>query len=100
MAVSLSYLQSFVGPCYCPLEITEIFLISTRLKEKMAQAMTALTTYEKTDTSDRGIISDTRGRMITVQIPDMFTSFLSVPPRVNLLYGEVKSESEAWISEY
>jgi hypothetical protein len=66
----------------------------------MAQAMTALTTHEKTDTSDRGIINDTRGRMITVKIPDMFTSFLSVPPRVNLLYGEVKRESEAWISEY
>lgn len=66
----------------------------------MAQAMTALTTYEKTDISDRGIISDTRGSMITVKIPDLFTSFLSVHPRFNLLYEEVKRESEAWISEY
>ncbi len=77
-----------------------MFLTSTRIKEKMAQAMTALTTYEKTDTFDHGIISDTRGRTITVQIPDMFTSFLSVPPRVSLLHGEVKRESEGWISEY
>jgi hypothetical protein len=66
----------------------------------MAQAMTALTKYEKIDASDRGIISDTRDSTITVKIPDMFTSFLSVPPRINLLYEEVKRESEAWISEY
>jgi hypothetical protein len=66
----------------------------------MAEAMKALSTYEKTDMSDRGIISNTRGSMITVKIPDLFTSFLSVPPRVNLLYEEVKRDSEAWISEY
>ncbi|CZR54145.1 related to pentalenene synthase [Phialocephala subalpina] len=37
--------------------------------------------------------------MVTVMIPDMFSSFLSVPPRVNPLYAEVKRESETWISE-
>lgn len=38
-------------------------------------------------------------REITVLIPDLFSSFLSVPVRVNPLYMEVKLESEAWFSE-
>ncbi|KAF8854439.1 hypothetical protein BDZ45DRAFT_805767 [Acephala macrosclerotiorum] len=38
-------------------------------------------------------------RMLTVTIPDLFSSFLSVPLRVNPLYEEVKVESETWIAE-
>ncbi|KAI1827715.1 isoprenoid synthase domain-containing protein [Xylaria intraflava] len=37
---------------------------------------------------------------VTVQIPDMFVSFLAEPPRVNPNYSTVKVESEAWISKF
>ncbi|KUJ11138.1 putative pentalenene synthase [Mollisia scopiformis] len=36
---------------------------------------------------------------VSVVIPDLFSSFLSLPPRVNPLYLKVKAESEAWFSE-
>lgn len=44
--------------------------------------------------------TDNQGKMVSIKIPDMFSSFLSVPPRINPLYREVKMESETWISEY
>ncbi|KAF2963575.1 hypothetical protein GQX73_g9998 [Xylaria multiplex] len=36
---------------------------------------------------------------VTVQIPDMFVSFLAEPPRFNPNYKQVKAKSDAWISE-
>jgi hypothetical protein len=38
-------------------------------------------------------------QLVTVLLPDMFSSFLSIPPTVNPLYEEVKAESEIWFSE-
>lgn len=37
---------------------------------------------------------------VDVVLPDMFRLFLSEPPRVNPHYDQVKSESEAWFSEF
>lgn len=38
-------------------------------------------------------------QLVTVLLPDMFSSFLSIAPSVNPLYEEVKTESEKWFSE-
>lgn len=38
-------------------------------------------------------------QLVTILLPDMFSSFLSIPPTVNPFYEEVKSESENWFSE-
>lgn len=37
---------------------------------------------------------------INVIIPDMFQTFLKLPPKVNPYYKEVKSESEEWLSRF
>jgi len=35
-----------------------------------------------------------------VIIPDMFTSFMALPPTINKFYLEVRAESEVWICEF
>lgn len=53
----------------------------------------------KADRTDGDTSIEILPREVTVLIPDLFSSFLSVPARVNPLYEEVKLKSEAWLSE-
>ncbi|KAJ8126074.1 hypothetical protein O1611_g7563 [Lasiodiplodia mahajangana] len=46
----------------------------------------------------QGILQSEKEK-VTVQIPDLFVSFLAEAPRFNPYYGQVKAKSEAWISE-
>lgn len=39
------------------------------------------------------------GKMLVI-IPDMFTSFMALPPTINKFYLEVRAESEVWICEF
>ena len=44
-------------------------------------------------------IEVSEGKMLVI-IPDMFTSFMALPPTINKFYLEVRAESEVWICEF
>ncbi len=87
MAVFLAFIEL----CGALLSSTlRLFLSKSESRSKMAASTKSLSVHRDADPTDNGIILDNQDKMVSIKIPDMFSSFLSVPPRINPLYREVK----------
>ena len=51
-------------------------------------------------TQDTGMSPQYDGQIISVYLPDLFSSIMAVKPIVNPNYHEVKTKADSWITRY